>query len=277
MAAAQSNSFRFMRSTSDVHMTVLRAVMSDFSYVKHAHDELALGVTLHGIQEFSCNGQLFRSASGDIICFNPGEVHNGNPGDCDPLKYVMLYLEPEDLRDFMGSVATHHISDVWVPETHFHDAFLRFLILEASQLAPSAERFPLEYEHAVFKIAERLAWRQGLVRPELWQRRKDSLFAKVMDYVHEMIGEEISVEDLSSLVHMSKFHFIRLFRTQFGLTPHQFILNQRVNRAREALTKGGRPSDVAQDFGFFDGSHLNRHFKRIYGITPKQYQIQLLK
>nr|WP_275138692.1 AraC family transcriptional regulator [Vibrio furnissii] len=74
---------------------------------------------------------------------------------------------------------------------------------------------------------------------------------------------------------MSKFHFIRLFNEQFGMTPHQFVLNCRVNRAKQALEVGDKASDVAIDLGFADVSHLNRKFKRVFGITPHQYQRQL--
>lgn len=74
---------------------------------------------------------------------------------------------------------------------------------------------------------------------------------------------------------MSKYHFIRLFHRQFGITPHQYVLNCRINAARKYLETGLPSSHVAQLSGFADNSHLNRHFKRTFGMTPKQYQLQL--
>ena len=105
--------------------------------------------------------------------------------------------------------------------------------------------------------------------------RKDTLLLKVRECIHDNIAEDLSIEELSLVAGISKFHFIRLFRGQFGLTPHQYILNLKINKARSLLEAGRPPSDVAQEFGFFDVSHLNRHFKRSFGITPKQYQLQL--
>ncbi|WP_414830857.1 helix-turn-helix transcriptional regulator [Alteromonas sp. H39] len=75
---------------------------------------------------------------------------------------------------------------------------------------------------------------------------------------------------------MSKYHFIRLFNQQFGMTPHQYVLNCRINRARQALEMGNSVFDTAVDLGFADVSHFNRKFKRTFGITPRQYQRQLV-
>ena len=73
MSLNLSNSFHFLHAGRSSGITVLNAVMSDFSYGKHAHEELAIGVTIEGVQEFSCNGRAFRSFPGDIILFNPDD------------------------------------------------------------------------------------------------------------------------------------------------------------------------------------------------------------
>ena len=67
-----------------------------------------------------------------------------------------------------------------------------------------------------------------------------------------------------------------MFRRQFGITPHQYIVNNRINRAREALESGALLEDVVFDYRFSDLSHFNRRFKPIYGTTPKQYQQSFL-
>jgi len=277
MAKTQSNHFHFANAKSEINMTVLNAVMSDFSYANHAHEELALGVTTEGIQEFSCNGSKFRSAPGNIILFNPGDVHNGNPGNDDTLKYTMLYLDPEDFYPLLGSAAELDKTEFRLSENHFGDDILQSLILKMSQLVAGTGHPSLEYEHFLYRIAQRIAQRMGIFSPDSWVSNKDTLLLKVKEYIHDNITEDISINDLSLVANISKYHFIRLFRSQFGLTPHQYILNHKINRVKEALGTGVSLSHIAQDFGFFDVSHLNRHFKRSYGITPKQYLHQLTK
>ena len=275
--ASISNCFKFVNAKTDIHTTVLNAVMADFSYTKHAHEELAVGITLQGIQEFVCRGSRFKSSPGNIILFNPGDVHNGNPGNREVLKYVMLYLDPETVYQLMGSAAQSGYAEFIFPKNHFHDKVLQSLIMEMYRLVTGADHRSVEYEHCLYKIAKRLTQKMGIFCPETWKDKKDTLFLDVRAYIQDNIAEDISIDDLSQIANTSKYHFIRLFRSQFGLTPHQFILNCRINRVREALVEGKRSTQIAQEFGFFDVSHLNRHFKRIFGVTPKQYQTQLLK
>ena len=277
MAKNEPNDFQFLHGTRLRGVTALNATMSDFSYGKHAHDDLALGVTLGGVQEFSCKGIRFQSTPGGIMLFNPGDVHNGNPGKDTVLRYTMLYIDPGEFLPLAGCVVGNVASARRFRETHFHDAALKSLILGMSREIGLGNRSRIEFEYRLYAIAKRLAQRDGVFQRASWTTDKDTLLLRVRDYINDNIAEDISIDDLSGVANMSKFHFIRLFRNQFGLTPHRYILNQRVNRARIALEKGTAPTDVAQEFVFFDVSHMNRHFKRIYGLTPKQYQIQFAK
>lgn len=275
MAATKHNRFEFMNAENDSGTTVLNAVMSDFSYAKHAHEELALGVTTSGVQEFDCEGSQFRSHAGDIILFNPGDVHNGNPGDDEALKYTMIYLDIEDFYPLIRSSTEGQSKQFRISENHFKDPVLQFLILEMAQVVADGRRMTVEYEHCRYKIAKQLAKRLRLSSADSWVGNKDTLLLKVRDYIHDNIKEDISIEELSQVANISKYHFIRLFRNQFGMTPHKYILNSKVNRARVLLKSGILSSAVAHELGFFDVSHLNRHFKRSFGLTPKQYQLQL--
>ena len=115
----------------------------------------------------------------------------------------------------------------------------------------------------------------GIFQPNNRTSGKDAMLWRVRDYIHDNIEDDISIDDLSRVANISKYHLIRMFRSQFGMTPHKYILNHRINRVREALRQGNSPTRVAYEFGFYDASHMNRHFKRAYGVTPKQYQSQL--
>jgi AraC-like DNA-binding protein len=277
MSTAKDNTFQFVNSGRDLGVTVLNAVMSDFAYGQHAHEEVAMGVTLDGVQEFSCNGEQFRSSPGDIILFNPGEAHNGNPGGGNALKYTMLYLDPAVFNGFALSAADRDRAEYRAEEVHFSDPVLRALILRTARLVAAPNRSGLEIESCLYGLARRMTGRMGVYRPDDWTDSKDTLLLRARDYIHDNIEGDLSIDDLSRAAHLSKYHFIRLFRSQFGLTPHQYVINHRINRVREELAAGGPPTEVAQRFGFFDVSHMNRYFKRAYGLTPRQYQVQLTR
>lgn len=63
--------------------------------------------------------------------------------------------------------------------------------------------------------------------------------------------------------------------SRFSVTPHQYVVNCRINAARHALDTGDSLNDVVYRYGFADLSHFNRRFKRIYGMTPRQYQASI--
>lgn len=249
--------------------------MADFSYGKHAHEELAIGVTTEGVQEFTCNGRTFRSFPGDVILFNPDDVHNGNPGIGTVLKYSMLYFDPDKLYPLVECASNQVMKDCRIPETHFKDPVLRAMLLETTRRASEMASSSLDKEHGLYAIAEQISKILGRFQPDGWTNRKDALLLTVRDYIHDNIEEDISIDDLSYVANVSKYHLIRIFRRQFGMTPHKYILNHRINKVREALKKGMSATHVAHEFGFFDTSHLNRHFKRVYGVTPPQYQAQV--
>jgi AraC family transcriptional regulator len=96
----------------------------------------------------------------------------------------------------------------------------------------------------------------------------------VIEYIHEHLDAELSLDHLAAVAHMSAFHFARLFKQSTGLPPHQYVIARRVERAKELLREPDRLplAEVATEVGFSDQSHFTRHFKRLVGITPRQFR-----
>jgi len=89
------------------------------------------------------------------------------------------------------------------------------------------------------------------------------------DYVRAHLDAQIRISDLAALAGMSRFHFARVFRASVGRTPHRYVLERRLDRARELVRSSGAPlRDIAAMTGFADQSHLTRTFKRTFGTTP---------
>ena len=96
----------------------------------------------------------------------------------------------------------------------------------------------------------------------------------VLDYLEAHLDQELKLVELAKLVGMSQFHFCRLFKQSMGLSPYQYLLQQRVERAKHLL-KGSELliADIAMDCGFSSHSHLSRQFRRLVGVTPKAYRL----
>ncbi|WP_370589516.1 helix-turn-helix domain-containing protein [Tychonema sp. LEGE 07203] len=80
----------------------------------------------------------------------------------------------------------------------------------------------------------------------------------------------MSLEAIANHIDISSYHFCRLFKQSTGFSPHQYVIQQRVERAKQLLLQGKMSlAEIAIACGFSHQSHLNRHFKRITGVTPK--------
>lgn len=96
------------------------------------------------------------------------------------------------------------------------------------------------------------------------------------DILHSIEGNSFKLEEVSSLLNLSKFQFIRKFKAQTGITPYQYFLNSKVEQARKSLDKYKDVYQTVVECGFFDLTHLNKHFKSIYGITAHEYVMHLI-
>jgi AraC family transcriptional regulator len=94
----------------------------------------------------------------------------------------------------------------------------------------------------------------------------------VEEYIHAHLDQNIALAELADVANLSEFHFARLFKQTTGLPPHQFVIHQRVERAKRLISAGRLSlAQIAIDVGFSDQSQLNRHFKRLVGVTPKRF------
>lgn len=97
---------------------------------------------------------------------------------------------------------------------------------------------------------------------------------QVLDYIDEHLQEDIKLADLATLLDMSQFHFSHQFKQAIGTTPYQYLLQQRIERAKQLLKQTDRPiTDIAFLCGFNSHSHLSKQFRQLTGMTPRAYRL----
>jgi AraC-like DNA-binding protein len=101
--------------------------------------------------------------------------------------------------------------------------------------------------------------------------REPGAVERVRRYLHEHYAENPALGDLATLAGLSPYHLLRVFRRTTQLPPHAYLTQVRVAQARTLLAAGMPAVRVAVETGFTDQSHLTRHFKRAFGVTPGQY------
>src|SRR5258708_28782852 len=93
---------------------------------------------------------------------------------------------------------------------------------------------------------------------------------RALDYIYDNVGSDLSLQELAGIAGVSASHFASLFKQSTGLSPHQYVIHRRVEKARSLLRQSDLSiGEIAVLTGFYDSSHLNHHFKRLTGVTPK--------
>ncbi len=134
----------------------------------------------------------------------------------------------------------------------------------------------LYVEQLTTTLAIHLLRKYGVRKPQI-STYSDGLpkykLKQVLEYINANLDCDIKLVDLAELVGMSQYYFCHLFKQSMGIAPYQYVIQQRVERAKQLLKcRDVTISDVALVCGFANQSHFSKHFRKITGMTPKAYR-----
>jgi AraC family transcriptional regulator len=94
---------------------------------------------------------------------------------------------------------------------------------------------------------------------------------RAVEYIQDQLRTDLTVSEIARAVHISPHHFTLLFKQSTGQSPYRYVIEARARKAKELLASGKFSiSEIAHQVGFADQSHLTRHLKHLFGITPKR-------
>lgn len=233
-------------------------------FPRHTHDSYGLGLIETGAQKSWSGRGLVEAEAGDIITVNPGEVHDGAPMGSMARRWRMLYLAPrllaETARDLSEGCSEHYdfAAPVFHPTGELAKIFLQ-LFVQAAAAGDTAE----------------MAQQQGLLILAKWlgttARKEQPRFGRITrakNAIDDAPEQRFSLDMLARETGLSKYHFLRAFVQATGLTPHAYIVQRRLAKARALVTGGTTIAEAAAAAGFSDQAHFTRHFHRCYGFSP---------
>lgn len=235
-------------------------------FAPHRHDTYAVGVTLQGVQTFFYRGQHEYSLPGCIIVLHPDEVHDGAAGTAAGLRYRMLYIEPARIREALDKPG---LPLPFVNQPVVEDVRLRAALLAALSALDDTIG-DLQLNDLLSEIALGLT-RHSSNRDQSVDGVCYERMARARDFLCDNALRTIRSEELEAVTGLDRFALSRQFRRAFATSPHRFQIMRRLDRARRMMCMGGSLADVAAATGFADQSHLTRHFKKSYGITPGRW------
>lgn len=230
----------------------------------HRHDTYAIGLTLRGVQTFSYRGQVHASLPGQIIVIHPDELHDGGAGTESGLQYRMIYVQPEDIQaalETTGVTSLPHLADPVSTDPRLQKILidcLEDIDVEMGDLKRSSLLAGLA--SALGRLGGNGGASAGVLN---WRALR-----LCTDFIKESFKDPITVNDLEQLANLDRFTLSRQFKRAYGTSPHRYLLMRRLAHVKQLLLLGKPLADVALDSGFSDQSHMTRHFKRAFGMTP---------
>jgi AraC family transcriptional regulator len=220
------------------------------------------------------DGRFHRDAvvGGDIV-INPVNVGQSAAWDAEG-DFIILGIEPDVFARTINESADAKDVEL-LPHFATPDPLIYQIGLALKSVLennPTNSRFYAET--MINALSVHLMQHYSTCKPIL-QQYKDGLskykFQKVIDYINAHLEQDLSLTELATIVQISPHYFSHLFKQSMGISAHQYVIRCRVERAKNLLLQGNLSlAEVAYKVGFANQSHLNRHFKRLLGVTPKQ-------
>lgn len=226
----------------------------------HLHEELTITAIKKGSLNLIFNDTSITVKPNEIAIINSQIPHSATTNEKSKDGYV-LYLKKEYLEkiNFNFSSAFELIK-----QKNIYKSFIKLCDCLLDVRVSLMEKEEMFY---IFCLSF-FSFEQTIQN----QKEESILSMNIKKYLDENYLEEFILDELALKFDLTVVHLIRVFKKEFGLPIHSYILNKKVHFAKELLSSNISISQIAQNSGFFDQSHLNRSFKRIFQITPKEYQ-----
>jgi AraC family transcriptional regulator len=195
------------------------------------------------------------------------------PTDC-PLSILSMYLQPELVTKTAASADLNpdriELMDCFSQsDPHLYQVAMMLL----AEIKSGGIMGKLYVESLIQVLGIHLLRHYSVLQPVIADRYSltPTKLKNAINYIHDHLDGDLSMVQIASSVNTSPTHFARLFKTATGISLHQYVIQQRVNRAKLLLETTNLPiSNIAAQVGFANASHLAHHCKRQTGMTPRQ-------
>lgn len=260
------NGLRLSQLGDQPGFEVASAILGGHSFERHSHDEFVISANLRGEENVWLDGRTFEAGPGCVTCYNPGQIQGGGVAEGQPWHFASLYVAPEQLAMILGLQCLEF------------ERPARCLPALSGALAEGVERVLGEDHFIRERGEERLTLLLAEIAHALGVRlpreaaESTRRITRLQEWLAADLARQPSLDEMAGYLGLSRFHLLRSFQKQVGLSPRQWAMQLRTRRAQALLRSGLPATEVAHTLGFADQSHLNRHFRAAYGIAPGSFQ-----
>ena len=253
---------------------------------KTVFNGLAIKIVLKGKETYFVDGVKLEVGAGEFIIGNNRKVSDViiqevTHGLClDLSNHLVSHIVDTQYRneDFKEFITTDQlpIQKYKLNHSRIYDVINQYSehhyvndtqeILNEEFFCSVAEGLLLDQSN-VFESLSKLNYKNREISTEVYRN-----LYRAKEYIDDQYLQSISLNDLSSMAHISKYAFIRMFKQSFGYSPYQYILHRRLQHAQDLLVAGLSISMIAHECGFSDIYAFSKAFKSKYNLSPSQYK-----
>lgn len=265
-----SYSAKFWKPKIEEDITFYKAHLNNYSFDRHVHEDYTISVIKDGVMDAFMKGKMVQVHNLNIAMLNPDEVHSNASEPTKDYKHFSLYFSKEyvnKLRD-MGLSK----QEVVFKDSTLNDVCLAQKLIHLIEQDEKGLISRLDFESKLVSYVNELILKNTSTKNLEKLTSHEIMIERAKEYMNDNYSLDLSLEDIAKELDISKYHFLRLFKEKTFISPHAYLMARRVEKARESLQGGKKIIQSAYESGFHDQSHLNRRFKSVFGITPKEYQ-----
>ena len=265
------------RIFAGTHFTVRHTAAAAAEFAAHAHPAYTLTALLAGRMQAVIGGEEVTLGAGQTAFTNANQSHSAALTDGE---FVSVSIMPALVNEMVTEIGLTRASSeiVFRSRSTRDDALTAMLGAIAGEVAQEKVGHKEMLESLVRQLVihllrAHLTVRKGahleLSRAGLVDRR----LRRAVEFMHDNYARELALEEIAAAAYLSEFHFARLFKQITGATPHAYLANIRIEKARRLLSETGIPVvEIAAMVGYHSQSHFTKLFKSVTGLTPRAYR-----
>lgn len=242
----------------------------------HYHEFHKLTFVLSGSGDYVVEGRRYQVQPGDVILVGSRSVHKPEFAVGDLYERIILYISPLLLKE--ASTEDYDLNEVFSGArghvlrsgSEFRRGFLTLMLRLESELAGNAPGRVILSRCILLRSLVELGREMGKTGSDLPGpvASKDGKILEILRYLDENLTADISIDDLANLFYISKYHMMRRFREEAGISIHTYLSDKRLLLARDMMSGGASATEACFACGFRSYSAFSRAYSKLFGTTP---------